>query len=324
MDTDFFIPLFFIHVGVGFNLSAFLNDPSAWVLFPIMLVAAFGIKLISMLVFKTAYSWRETLASGFLLSARLSLIIAASAIGLRLGVISEGTNAIIILVAATTAIVSPLLFNSIIPAKPHHADQLILIFGSGDLAMQAARELRGHNESVCFVEPDSEKAASLRENKLDVSHHISDLTACVEDKTASVIKSFMAISDDDSENLTACQVARNEGIDHIVAMVINPLLLPKFKELGVQTITPSLHRASLLAMMARNAAIFNLMTSTEDDRDFYEVELQNRTLEGKSISSLGLPQELLILAVQRDDEVVIPHGNTRLAFGDRLTIFREL
>ncbi|MFL7867746.1 MAG: cation:proton antiporter, partial [Anaerolineales bacterium] len=81
----FFIPLFFVFVGVHFDLNAFLSEKSAWILAPILLAASFGIKFLASLVFKRVFSWRETIASGFLLSARLSLIIAASAIGLQLG-----------------------------------------------------------------------------------------------------------------------------------------------------------------------------------------------------------------------------------------------
>ena len=48
---------------------------------------------------------RQTLAAGFLLSSRLSLIIAASAIALELGMISPAVNAAIILVAVVTVTV---------------------------------------------------------------------------------------------------------------------------------------------------------------------------------------------------------------------------
>ena len=96
----FFIPVFFIMVGVGFDFRTLLSDPTALYLAPLLLVVAFSLKMVGALVFKATFNWRETLGAGSLLSPRLSLIIAASAIGLRLGAISEATNAAIILVAA--------------------------------------------------------------------------------------------------------------------------------------------------------------------------------------------------------------------------------
>jgi hypothetical protein len=48
------------------------------------------------------------------LSSRLSLVIAAATVALRLGLINAGMSAAIILIAIVTCIVSPLLFNQML------------------------------------------------------------------------------------------------------------------------------------------------------------------------------------------------------------------
>ena len=111
----FFIPIFFIMVGANFNLGVLAGSPAALLLLPFLVMAAFLVKLLPALLFRLQFTWRETLSAGFLLSARLSLIIAASAIGLNLGIISESINTIIILVAIVTVSVAPLIFNRIVP-----------------------------------------------------------------------------------------------------------------------------------------------------------------------------------------------------------------
>ena len=137
----FFIPIFFIMVGVDFNLAALLSSPEALLLVPLLLAAAILVKLLPTLLFRLSFDWRETFAAGALLSARLSLIIAASAIGLRIGVISEPVNAAIILVAIITVTASPLVFNSVLPhgqAEVHP----IVIAGAGQLG-SAGRQKPG-------------------------------------------------------------------------------------------------------------------------------------------------------------------------------------
>jgi Kef-type K+ transport system membrane component KefB len=111
----FFIPIFFIMVGVDFNLTVLMESPQALVLVPILLFAAILVKILPTLVFHMNFTCRETIGAGVLFSARLSLIIAASAIGLRLGVISETVNSPIILVAIITVAAAPLIFNRVIP-----------------------------------------------------------------------------------------------------------------------------------------------------------------------------------------------------------------
>ena len=134
----------------------------------------------------------------------------------------------------------------------------------------------------------------------------------------------MALGLKDGENLNACRAARARGIEHVITLVVDPLLLPEFKKLGVQTLTPSIHRSSVLGLMARNPAMFELLTSTTDDRDLREMILMNTELEGKRVNEVSFPSDLRILAIRRNDEVIVPHGTTRLAIGDHLTILGDL
>jgi Kef-type K+ transport system membrane component KefB len=71
----FFIPIFFIMVGVSFDLPALLSSSKAPLLVPPLLVVAYAIKLLATLLYRLNFSWRETLAAGTLLSSRLSLIL---------------------------------------------------------------------------------------------------------------------------------------------------------------------------------------------------------------------------------------------------------
>jgi Kef-type K+ transport system membrane component KefB len=113
----FFIPIFFIMVGVDFNLPALLSSTGALLSVPLLLIAAIAVKMIPALIFRLNHTWREALAAGILMCPRLSLIIAAAAIGEKLGVIDESVNAGIVLVAIVTVTASPLAFLKIFPAR---------------------------------------------------------------------------------------------------------------------------------------------------------------------------------------------------------------
>jgi Kef-type K+ transport system membrane component KefB len=110
LGYGFFIPLFFILVGANFDLWALLESYTALMLVPLLLAAAYLIKMLPALLYRARFSWSETLGAGALLSSRLSLIIATSAIALQLGIITSATNAAIVLVAVVTCTLSPLLF----------------------------------------------------------------------------------------------------------------------------------------------------------------------------------------------------------------------
>jgi len=320
----FFVPLFFVYVGVQFDLQAFLENRAAWILLPLLLLAAFAIKIISALVMKFAYSWRESLSSGLLLSARLSLIIAASSIGVRLGAISESTNAAIILIAALTAMFAPLGFNSLVSTPDEKKRRAKVIYGGSELALQVGRELQAHGDEVLFIELDPEGASRMEGQGFVILNGGKSVSSNMDMIDDIYVDAFLALNSSDDENLDACRVARAHGVEHVLSFVAEPIRVPDFRGLGVQTLTPSLHRSSLLALMARNSAIFSLMTSSDDQRDLREFIVFNSSLHGKRLMELKFPTGALVLAIRRDDELLIPHGTTKLETGDHLTILGNL
>ena len=64
------------------------------------------------------FSFREVLAAGTLLSARLSLIIAVATLGVELGLLTGQDRAIVILLAAVTSTLAPTIFLQLAPPIP--------------------------------------------------------------------------------------------------------------------------------------------------------------------------------------------------------------
>ena len=318
----FFIPLFFIDVGIQFDLQAFLHSPTAWVVFPLMLLAAFAIKLAAALVLRSSFSWRETLAGGALLSARLSLIVAASAIGLRLGVIDEAVNASIVLTAAVTASLSPLFFNLLTRKEGIRQAAIRLIYGANDLALQTGQYLQAHGDRVYIYAPVLKTQQRILEAGLDLlpgsdKPLVEALEALDSDFR---IQTLIALCEDDDRNLEACRQAGTHGITHVVAFSQDPQRLPDYRQTNAQVITSSLYRAAMIGLLSRTPAFFSLLTTTTDDKDVVDIELTNPALDGKALQEIQLPASTLVLAIRRGDEFIVPRGHTRLQKHDRISL----
>lgn len=113
----FLIPIFFIMVGVNFNLHSLLVDPKALLLLPMLLLATYVFKALPILILRLRYPWRSTLAGAALLTTQMSVTVAAAAVGLKIGAISSGIDTAIILVAMLTAVISPVLFGKLLPSR---------------------------------------------------------------------------------------------------------------------------------------------------------------------------------------------------------------
>ena len=317
----FFIPVFFIMVGVTFNLPSLLTSPGALWLLPLLLVAAVVVKLVPALVFRLGYSWQETLGAGVMLSARLSLIIAAAAIGTRLQVISESVNAAIILVAIITVTLAPLVFLRLVPG--HHASRHwpIVVIGAGELGLQVAQQLQARHDEVVVVDGDPERALRAVQHGFPLVVATADEPQPELDYVLRRTRTAVCTYNDTELSYRICRFLRTTyGIANIVAQVAEPKELPRFQELGVTTLNPAMDRAAMLVLLARNPATLALLSQTDNDKEVWEVVIGNDSLAGGMLRDLSLPGDVLIVALRRNGELLVPHGNTRLELGDRLTL----
>jgi Kef-type K+ transport system membrane component KefB/Trk K+ transport system NAD-binding subunit len=321
----FFIPIFFIIVGVDFDLAVLLKSTSSLLLVPLLLLAAILVKFVPTLLLRTTFSLRETLAAGALLSARLSLIIAASAIGLRLNIISPTVNSAIILVAILTVMLAPVLFVHTLPPRAEEAPQLVVVAGAGELGIEVTQSLLAHNEHVLLVDKDETRITRARQRGLNAE--TGDLTQPGPDLSTRLdqAKTLVCTYNDVGLNYQICLQARTVfGIPHVLAQVNSPRDIGQFEQLGAATMNAALDRAALLVLLARNPDMYELLTRTDDSKEVSEVVVRNPQVVAKALRQVHLPGDLLVLALRRQGELLVPHGNTRLEEGDHLTLVGSL
>ena len=79
-------------------------------------------------------------------------------------------------------------------------------------------------------------------------------------------------------------------------------------------------QALLLALLTRNPTIYELLTRTDDDKEVCEVTVRNANLLHRPLRELDFPEDLMILAVRKNEQLIVPNGDTRLESGDQLTL----
>lgn len=113
LGHGFFIPVFFIHVGVSFDLRALAN-PEIIPLLSQVLALSLAVKLIAVLPLTAMrFRLRYIAGAGLLLATPLTLLIAIAALGLELGALDELQSAAVILTAAISALVFPTAFRKL-------------------------------------------------------------------------------------------------------------------------------------------------------------------------------------------------------------------
>jgi Kef-type K+ transport system membrane component KefB len=315
----FFIPIFFIMIGARFNLQAVLESTEGLLLLAWLVLVAFAVKIVPALLLKLRFTWRQAFSGGMLLSARLSLIIAASAIALSMGLISETVNSDIILLAIITVTISPFLFSRIYPREEKQFRSGIIVVGQDQLAEYISERLQHGDETVTVICPDQSRIDRFRELGVQIVDGCEQSEEALSKAGAAQARVLLDLTASSEETMEICQLGSAKyGIPLIVSRIADVELIPQLQEMGVRVVQPELATAMALEGAIRYPTAFEVLVHQTEDIEVSEITITNRRFAGAPLGNIRFPGDVLVLSLQRDGSIMIPHGDTVLQFHDRL------
>jgi Kef-type K+ transport system membrane component KefB len=119
----FFIPVFFVTSGVRYDLDALLASASNVIMVPIFLAALIVVRGLPALLYRKVLSARQTAIAGLMQATSLPFIVAATAIGQDLGLLTAAEGAALIGAGLVSVLAFPILGLSLLrsgtaPATP--------------------------------------------------------------------------------------------------------------------------------------------------------------------------------------------------------------
>ncbi|MGW8144456.1 MAG: monovalent cation:proton antiporter family protein [Anaerolineales bacterium] len=315
----FFIPIFFIMVGVRFNLQAVLATTEGLILLIWLVAVAFIVKIVPGLLLRFRFTWRQSLGGGTLISARLSLIIAASSIALGMGLISETLNSNVILLAIITCTIAPFLFNRIYPRQEQQTRSGIIIAGQDQLAEYIIDRIQTNGEPVFVICPDPSRQKPFQELGVNIIDGCNGYDQALSDAGADQARVLLDLTANSAETWEVCQLARGKyGIPLVISRIEDVELIPDLHEINVKVVQPELAIAMALESAIRYPTAFDILVHQTKGIDVTEVRVTNSGYAGSRLGEMRLPGDALILSLKRDDTVIIPHGDTVLRLHDHL------
>jgi trk system potassium uptake protein TrkA len=204
----------------------------------------------------------------------------------------------------------------------------VVIAGGGAVGTYIADELRRSNHDVVIVEVDErrvEEALAQGEPPgvkwlLADGCEVSELMLA-DPGTADVM---VAVTGDDEDNLVISLLAKQEfGVPRVVARINNPANEWLFNESwGVDVSVSTPHLLTALVEEAVSVGTLVRLLAFEGGRvRLSEVTLaEGSPADGREIVDLGLPRDSTVVAVLRQDHVVVPRGDTVLYVGDEVLV----
>lgn len=321
LGYGFFIPVFFISVGIDLNLSVFSGGANVLKILFMLIAAAFLIKIIPALAFLNKFKMKDALSSGILLSSTLSLPIAATTIGVKLNIISEEVNSSVVMMAIVTCILAPVVFNRLTEEKKQEEKEIISIIGGNDFAITLAEDLLSHKIDLLIAPQTNNEYDIVKNRALPVVLPTNSINESLLNAKIPDAKAIIAATDKDELNLSICLIAKDcYGVHTLFSLVNNPENTDLYKENNIEPISKSLSSAEDIIYRLTSPDAYSAFSHQSEHLKIAEVVLTNEEHHGMPISTLRLHKDVLIIQVKRDLEILVPHGQTILRLHDRLTL----
>ncbi len=203
----------------------------------------------------------------------------------------------------------------------------IVIIGLGTIGKTILKSLSSEGHTITIIDEDKNKIENLIE-KYDVSGVVGN-GACLDiQKEAGVRSADLAIvlTNSDELNVFACLVAKKLGVKNTIARVRNPdyrkQILEMKDELGISMIVnPEQDTATEIFNLINLPSIAQVEHFAKGRVLLVEIVAEKGcALIGETLITLGkkLKTKVLICAVQRGQNVIIPTGHFMIEEGDRI------
>ena len=317
----FFIPMFFIMVGVDLDIPALFKDPSGLIIIPFLLIAFYLTKVIPIAILKKWYDTKTVIASSFLLTSTLSLVIASAKIAERLGTIDGATSGTLILAAVITCVIVPILFKKTFPVAITEEKTIKVAFiGKNQLSIPVAQSFKSdlYLPTLFYLKNNVDKRTiqDLETIELDAYSY--------EQLSATGLFDFDIVvcsANDESINRSVAVMAKQEGVPRVICRLETLQEDDTLTEAGIEVFSEFQSTKILLKGLIESPNMLNLLSNVETS--LYEIEMLNTKYHEMQLREFPFSGDIIFVRILRGNDSIVPHGETELHFKDRLIVTGE-
>ncbi|HCW7525075.1 TPA: monovalent cation:proton antiporter family protein [Staphylococcus aureus] len=315
----FFIPIFFIMVGVDLNIPSLIKEPKLLIIIPILIVAFIISKLIPVMFIRRWFDMKTTIASAFLLTSTLSLVIAAAKISERLNAISAETSGILILSAVITCVFVPIIFKKLFPVPDEFNRKIeVSLIGKNQLTIPIAQNLTSQLYDVTlYFRKDLSDRRQLSDDITMIE--IADYEQDVLERLGLFDRDIVVCAtNDDDINRKVAKLAKAHQVERVICRLESTTDDTELVDSGIEIFSSYLSNKILLKGLIETPNMLNLLSNVETS--LYEIQMLNYKYENIQLRNFPFGGDIIFVRIIRNNESIVPHGDTQLRYGDRLIV----
>lgn len=202
----------------------------------------------------------------------------------------------------------------------------VMLIGGSRIAFYLAQMLEKKGLEVKIVEKNYKHCkylAGVLDNTIILNGDGSDIDL-LQDEGIANTDLFVSLTEDDKLNVLVSLMAKRLGAKKTIAQVRRSDYLPLIEAVGIDiAISPRLLAAEAVLKFLRSEDFLSISVLEKGSAEVYEVIIQDRMtrLAGKKLKDMRFPKGILIGAIFRENDAIIPSGDDILMSGDRVIIF---
>lgn len=217
--------------------------------------------------------------------------------------------------------------RDIVPEEKRKGASEVVIAGGSEIGYHVARLLNEQGLSTRLVEQDERRARELAEALPEtmVMHSDAMDVGFLQREYVGDADLLVSALESDEKNLLESLLTRELGIERAISVIDKPAYIDLFETVGVDVaINPRSVVAEEITRFTQSGKTENIAFIEADKAEVLEVEVdEDSVLAGRRIEeSIGdLPRGVVIGAITRDGQMVIPRGETVIQTGDHVIAF---
>jgi len=205
----------------------------------------------------------------------------------------------------------------------------MIVVGAGGIGSALVEIALRDRHNVAVIERDPRKAEAIS-RKFDALVLNADAASVdvLREAGAERADALIATTSDDATNLMVIVLGGDLGIPSLVSVVNNREHTELFRRLGANVMeNPEVIVAEYLYNAVHRPKIKDLVTLSGGAQVFRAAVTEKSPLVGRTLREAGqrglVPNGVLIAAIERGGETIIPSGTTAIEAGDLITVFSK-
>ena len=205
------------------------------------------------------------------------------------------------------------------------ASRRVIIVGGGQIGAALAKKMDRAKISAKIIEKEGDTCADLSEILKHVIVINGDGTDrdLLKEENIGDIDFLVAVTGDEASNILMSLLAKGLGAKKTITRVSKLSYVPLMSMIGIDTVvSPRLSAVRAILQHIRPGKIISVAPLKGEHAEAIEAEaLETSDIVNMPLSRVKIPKGAIVGAIVREDEIIIPRGESVIRPKDRLIIF---